>query len=69
MRDVLQDNWTALFKNVKNTKDKQRLKNCPGLKKTNETGQTFAMRDAELHPPSKTIFFFCYKDDMIIITI
>lgn len=61
LRDVLQNNWTVLFKNVKNIKDEQRLKTCSGLKKRNETGQIFAMSETRLCSRSKTFFSFTIK--------
>lgn len=61
LRDILQNNWPVLLKNIKNMKDEQRLKDYSGLKKTKETGQIFARSDAGLCPRSKHFFSFAIK--------
>lgn len=37
LRDIQQNKWPILFKNVKVTKDKEKLRKCSGLKVTEET--------------------------------
>lgn len=37
LKNNLQNNWLVILKNVNVMKVKERLKNCPRLKETNET--------------------------------
>lgn len=50
LRDTLQKKWSVVFKNVKLTKNKERLRNYPRLKETKRTRKLNATRDPGLDP-------------------
>lgn len=50
MREILQDNWCEIFKNIEVIKDKDRLKNYFRLKKMKETSKVKGTHYPGLQP-------------------
>lgn len=62
LRDILQNDWPVLFKNVEIMKDRDRLNYCSRLKETNDNVRSKHKMLSGLDPGSEKNIFFTVKD-------